>query len=122
MLCISLSCSRATDAIIDNVFPEPEGLEIGIKNNTNITFLRTEILTPNGNMVFQQIPAHSYSGFYTIPAVYDKVEMTVQTKNGYYSYKPIFYSEDTRVTKGRYYFEVSIEIPKNTLIITRKSF
>lgn len=116
------SCSRATDAIIDSAFPEPEKLEIGIKNNTNTTFLRTEIVASNGNLVFQQIPPNSYSGFYEMSAMYSEVEITVQTETGYYSFSPTSYDEDTRVTKGRYYFEVSIEIPGNTLLVTRKPF
>lgn len=116
------SCSRATEAIIENAFPEPEGLEIGIKNNTNTTFLRTEIVAANVNLVFQQIDANSYSGFYEVRAVYSEVEITVQTETGYYSFLPSSYDENTLVTKGRYYFEVSIKIPGNSLVVTRKSF
>jgi len=125
LLCVLVvfsSCSHVTENIIDEAFPEPEGLEIGVKNNTNLTFLRTEILAANGNLVFQQIAPNSYSGFYEMSAIYSEVEITVQTENGYYSYKPTSYNQDTRVTKGRFYFEVSIITPGNTLVVTRKSF
>lgn len=117
-----LSCSRATEIIIDQALPEPKTLDIGIKNNTNTKFLRTEIVTSNGKLVFQQIEPNSYSNFYEISAIYSEVEITVKTANGYYSFSPSSYDEDTKVTQGTYYFEVSIEIPGNNLIVTRKSF
>ncbi|EGV43114.1 hypothetical protein BZARG_1033 [Bizionia argentinensis JUB59] len=117
-----LSCSRATEIIIDQALPGFKTLDIGIKNNTNTKFLRTEIVTSNGNLVFQQIEPNSYSNFYEISAIYSEVEITVQTANGYYSFLPSSYGEDTKVTQGNYYFEVSIEIPGNNLVVTRKSF
>ncbi|TYB78710.1 hypothetical protein [Bizionia myxarmorum] len=122
MLLSILSCSRATDALINEAFPPPQNLEIAIKNNTNTKLLRTEIITANGSLVFQQIEPESYSGFYEVSAVYSEVEITVQTANGFYAYSPVRYDENTLVTKGRYYFEVSLEIPGNNLVVTRKSF
>ncbi|MGY0391225.1 hypothetical protein ACW5R3_01535 [Bizionia sp. KMM 8389] len=117
-----LSCSEVTDSIIENSFPDDTGLEVGIKNNTNVKFLRTEVKMANGNLIFQQIEPHNFSEFYAVSALYSQAEITIQTANAYYSFTPNQLDENTRVTEGRYYFEISIESPNNTLVITRKSF
>lgn len=126
LLLISLvsifSCSRTRDILINETLPEPETLEITIKNNSNITFLRTEVIASNTHLVFQQIEPNNYSGFYEVPAVYSEIEITIQTSTGYYSFTPNNYEENTLVTEGRFYFEVSISAPNNTLVITRKQF
>ncbi|MFD2551496.1 hypothetical protein ACFSQP_06675 [Bizionia sediminis] len=118
---LSVSCSHTTEQLIDQAFPKPKTLQIGIKNNTLFPFLRTEVTTTAGTIVFQQIPANSYSEFYEIPELFSEAPIQVQMPDNYYSYEVLNYDVSTRVTEGIYYFEVSVKLPENTLLITRKS-
>ncbi|WP_417855953.1 hypothetical protein [Xanthomarina gelatinilytica] len=49
------------------------------------------------------------------------MELRIQTDDSYFSFSPSHYLEDTKVTKGLYYFEVNISNNK-TVSITRKTF
>jgi len=115
------SCSDVTENIIENAIPDPETLEVGIKNNTNYRFIRTEIITNNNTYVYQVIEPDAISNFIEMAFIYSEVELKIQTDDGYFSFSPSHYLEDTKVTKGLYYFEVNISNNK-TVSITRKTF
>ncbi|TYA52181.1 hypothetical protein [Formosa maritima] len=115
------SCSDVTENIIENAIPDPETLEVGIKNNTNYRFTRTEIITNNSTYVYQIVEQESYSEFFEMAYIYSEVEIKIQTNNGYFSFTPSHYIEDTKVTKGLYYFEVNIS-NNETVSLTRKKF
>lgn len=115
------SCNEVTDNLLDEVIPEPDTLEVGIKNNTNYRFNRTEIISNNNTFVYQVIEPDAISNFIEMAFIYSEVELKIQTDDGYFSFSPSHYLEDTKVTKGLYYFEVNISNNK-TVSITRKTF
>lgn len=115
------SCSEVTENWIENTLSEPETLEVGIKNNTNLRFTRTEVISNNNTYVFQIIEPQSFSEFFEMAYIYSEVEIRIQTDTGYFSFSPSHYMEDTKVTKGLYYFEVNMS-NNQTVSITRKTF
>lgn len=116
-----LSCSEVTDNLIENTIPEPKTLEIGIKNDTNHRFTRTEIISDNSTFVYQIIEPGEFSNFHEMAYIYSEAEIRIQTADAYFSFIPSHYLEDTKVTKGLYYFEVNI-YNNQTVSIIRKKF
>ncbi|HAB26880.1 MAG TPA: hypothetical protein DCE27_03285, partial [Xanthomarina gelatinilytica] len=89
--------------------------------NTNYRFNRTEIISNNNTYVYQVIEPDAISNFIEMAFIYSEVELKIQTDDGYFSFSPSHYLEDTKVTKGLYYFEVNIS-NNQTVSITRKIF
>lgn len=115
------SCTEVTENIIENAIPEPSKLEVGIKNNSSYRFNRTEIISNNSTIVYQIIEPGQFSDFLEMGYIYSEAEIRIQTENGYFSFSPLLYIEDTKVTNGLYYFEVNI-LNNQTVYITRKTF
>jgi hypothetical protein len=116
-----LSCSEVTENLIDNAFPDPPTLDVGIKNNTNYRFTRTEIISDTRTFVYQIVEPGEFSNFLEMASIYSEAEIRIQTENAYFSFTPSHYIEDTKVTKGWYYFEVNIS-NNQTVSITRKTY
>lgn len=119
-LCFLLfcSCSEIIDNVIENAIPEPDTLEIGIKNSTNYVFNRVEITTKSGFIhVFQVTDPGYYSNFQVSDYAYDEVQIVIFTDVKNYAFTPIYFSEDTKVSKGIYYYDISIQ--NTNLLITR---
>jgi len=119
---VLFSCSEVIDQAVDNAIPDPETLQIAVKNNSSETFTRIEVRTRSGyTHVFQQTQAGMYSGFQESNVSYSKTEVVIQTESGYYSFSPLSYNEETKVIKGRYYYDISI-LNNDTLSVIRKRF
>ena len=116
-----ISCSELTNNIIENNIPEPKKLEVGIKNNTNYRFIRTEIIADNATFVYQILEPGEFSEFLEMLHIYSEAEIRIQTTDSYFSFSPSHYNEDTKVTNGLYYFEINIS-NNQTVSITRKTF
>ncbi|MEO8933689.1 MAG: hypothetical protein ABI295_05230 [Xanthomarina sp.] len=116
---IIFSCSEVTENLIENNFPAPTKLEVGIKNNSTLKFTRTEIITDFGTYTYQVLHPGQLSEFFEMLYVYSEAEIRIHTENGYFSFKPSHYIETTKITKGLYYFEVRMGA-NQTLSITRK--
>ncbi|HLV39086.1 hypothetical protein [Xanthomarina sp.] len=115
------SCSELTENLIENNIPAPKKLEVGIKNNTDYRFIRTELISDSGTFVYQIIEPGEFSNFFEMASIYSEAEIRIQTENSYVSFLPFQYLEDTKVTKGWYYFEVNIA-NNQTVSITRKTY
>lgn len=120
-LILAFSCSEITDNIIENNIPAPKILEVGIKNNTDYKFIRTEIISDNGTFVYQVLEPGEFSEFLEMLHIYSEAEIRIQTPDSYFSFSPWYLDEDTKVTKGLYFFEVNID-NNQTVSITRKTF
>ena len=120
------SCSDILEHVIentiDNAIPDPEALQIGVKNNSNVVFTSIEIISQSGlSLIFQETQPGYYSEFRTSDYAFSQTEIAVQTVTGYYFFIPISFSDETRVTKGKYYYDISI-LNSDTLLVTRKPF
>ncbi|MCX7548774.1 hypothetical protein OS188_12500 [Xanthomarina sp. F1114] len=118
---LTISCSELTNNIIENNIPESKKLEVGIKNNTNYRFIRTEIIADNTTFVYQVLEPGEFSEFLEMLHIYSEAEIRIETADAYFSFSPSFFNEDTKVTNGLYYFEVNIS-NNQTVSITRKTF
>ncbi|MCB0461984.1 MAG: hypothetical protein KDC81_04710 [Flavobacteriaceae bacterium] len=115
------SCSDIIENAIENAIPEPETLEIGIKNNSSVVFNRIEITTKSGlRHVFQVTDPTAFSEFQVSDFSYSEAEIIIMTEHKNYAFSPLFYDESTKENKGRFYYDISIE--NNTLLITRHKF
>jgi len=116
------SCSEVIDQAVDNAIPDPETLQIAVKNSTSQNFTRVEVKTRSGyRHIFQQTGPDQYTGFQESNVSYDKTEVIIQTETSYYSFTPSNYNEETKATKGRYYYDISI-LSNETLSVIRKRF
>lgn len=115
-----ISCDAILDEIIENNTKEDIKLRVNIQNDTSFRFIRTEIITNDGKVVFQTIEPGLYQFSDQFLAIYDDIEIRIQTELNYFYSKPIYYNEETRVTEGNYTFKISIsESNQSKLIIHR---
>ncbi|MCX7551286.1 hypothetical protein [Xanthomarina sp. F2636L] len=120
-LILVFSCSEVTDNIIENNVPVPKNLEVGIKNNTDFRFIRSEIIADNSTFVYQILEPGEFSEFLEMYQIYSEAEIRIQTADAYFSFSPSHFNEDTKVTNGLYYFEINMN-SNQTISITRKTF
>ena len=113
------SCSYIINKTLENNISDSDNLEVAIKNNTNVTFNRTELTTSDGTVVYQVTNPGALSNFIELNFVYSEVALTIETDEGFFSFTPNSLNENTKVTKGMYYFEVNF-VDDQTISITRK--
>jgi len=114
-------CSHITENVIENNFPD-DALEVGVKNNTPYLFKRTEISNDGHTYVYQQIAPNQLSEFKSFNKVYSDVEIRIETDHMIFHKSPNVYNEESLVTTGDYYFEISLTSNGQDIIVTRKSF
>ncbi len=102
------SCSDIFERIIDNAIPEPETLQISIKNTTQYTFENSQIVIDGYTYYFQDIPPNYFSGSHVFAYAYSDAFIRVKINGNLFIYSPLVNDESTKVTKGTYTFEVSI--------------
>lgn len=115
-----ISCDVILDEIIENNTEEEIKLRVKIQNDTSFRFISTEIITNDGKVVFQIIEPGLYQFSNQFLAIYDDIEIRIQTETSYFYSKPIYYNEESRVKEGNYTFKISIsELDQSKLIIHR---
>ena len=81
---------------------------------------KTELITDYGTVVLQIIEPDTYGFTDQFNAVYDDIEIRIQTENKIFHHKPLYYLEDSKVTEGYYTFEISLSLLNSNKIQVKR--